>query len=114
MTIAGMLIALFVLLVSFYFMGPFGVGILLIILFGLTLSTYQKTKQINDDLKQIKNKLGILNEEEKNDMDIKNNAKEYEMAIKDPEFKSKINEEIEKELENYLNEIENKDNNKGK
>ncbi|MEK3885770.1 hypothetical protein [Paenibacillus sp. PL2-23] len=110
MAIAGMLIAIIVLVVSFYILGPYGVCILLIILFGYTLSTYHRTKQIHEDIKEIKNKLGLLNEEEKMEMDMKNSEKEFEMSRKDPELELKINNEIEEELKNYINETEDKDN----
>lgn len=58
-----MLLALFILILSVYLGGPYGVGIFLVIMFGFIFSIYQKTKLINEDLKLIKGKLGLLNED---------------------------------------------------
>ncbi|MEK8127692.1 hypothetical protein WMW72_07145 [Paenibacillus filicis] len=47
-----------------YFLGPLGGLLFLSLLFGLTLSNYQRTKKIQEDLQLIKEKLGIATEED--------------------------------------------------
>ena len=54
-TIIGLLIALF--------LGPYGIALLVSLIFGLVLSNHMKFKKVNSDLQEIKRKLGIQDEE---------------------------------------------------
>ncbi len=102
MAFIGMVIGAVILFLSFYLMGPYGVGIFLIILFGIVFSTYQKNKLIYEDVKMIREKLGILRDEEKFQQEMETNQEEYENNIENPKFISKLDEEIEEELEKYI------------
>ncbi|MEK5475724.1 hypothetical protein NYE70_02115 [Paenibacillus sp. FSL R5-0407] len=102
MLFIGMVIGAIILFLSFYIVGPYGAGIFLIVLFGLVFSTYQKNKEIYEDVKIIREKLGLLHEEEKFQQEIEMNQKEYDNNKDEPKFISKLDEEIEEELEKYM------------
>ncbi|OXM14670.1 hypothetical protein [Paenibacillus herberti] len=117
MTVVGMLIALFITLLSIVFLGPYGAAILPILLFGMVFSIYQKNKQIYEDVKLIREKLGLLREEEEIEREIQKSKDEYNKS--DPEIKeidflerSEIDKEIEAELEKYINDSEIKEDKK--
>ncbi|MEK3732026.1 MULTISPECIES: hypothetical protein [Paenibacillus] len=92
--IAGMLIATLIVVLSFFLM-PYSIPVFFIILFGLVFSTYLKTRQMSEDIKQIKGKLGLLSEEERTDLGIQ----AYRRLHQDSEWMSNTNQEIEEELE---------------
>lgn len=102
MMLIGMVIGAIILFLSFYIVGPYGAGIFLIVLFGLVFSTYQKNKEIYEDVKKIREKLGLLHEEEKFQQENEKNQKEYDNNKDEPKFISKLDEEIEEELEKYM------------
>lgn len=80
MTIIGIITAIiFAILISIY-LGPYGGIVLLAVIFGLVLSTHQRNKKMYEDIQRIKERLGIV---DRND---------FQMT----------NEEIEEELEAYL------------
>ncbi|SDS73177.1 hypothetical protein SAMN05444162_2142 [Paenibacillaceae bacterium GAS479] len=114
MTFAGMLIALFITLLSVVFLGPYGAAILPILLFGMVFSIYQKNKQIYEDVKLIREKLGLLTEEEQIEEEVQESIDEYNKSdpeIKESDFveRSEIDKEIENELEKYINDNEIKE-----
>lgn len=102
MIFIGMVIGAIILLLSFYIVGPYGAGIFLIVLFGLVFSTYQKNKEIYEDVKKIREKLGLLHEEEKFQQEVEMNRTEYDNNKDEPKFISKLDQEIEEELEKYM------------
>lgn len=104
MTFLGMIIATVILLISFHMIGPYGIAFLLILLFGLIFSTYQKQKQIKEDLTAIREKLGLLSEDEKVKLDEKKHMEEYNRIKDDPEKIAEVNKAIESKLQNDINE----------
>lgn len=116
MSIIGMIIAAVILALSFIIAGPYGIGIFLIVLFGMVFSTYVKNKQVLEDLRTIREKLGLLTEDEKIDIEIEKRdtkTKSYNELSEDPPIVSEIDKEIEEELERYAKEnqvIDFKDN----
>ncbi|MGF7050832.1 hypothetical protein J2T13_005383 [Paenibacillus sp. DS2015] len=104
MIILGMLLASIILLLSFTIIGPYGIVIFLILIFGLVFSTYHKNQQIYEDIKIIREKLGLLRDEEKEELEIKKSEEEYMNANKNPEFISELDQEIEEELKKYIEE----------
>ncbi|MCM3748098.1 hypothetical protein M3223_12115 [Paenibacillus pasadenensis] len=110
MVIIGMILAVFILFLSGFFLGQYGVIVLIIILFGMVLSTFQKNKEIYEDLKMIREKLGLLREDEKIQKENQKNLEKYNNADEGSEVRTRMDEEIEdeleKELEKYLTESE--------
>ncbi|MHA6484135.1 hypothetical protein ACX1C1_19770 [Paenibacillus sp. strain BS8-2] len=104
MILQGNIIAIVILVLSIIVLGPYGIVILIIILFGMVFSTYQKNKQISVDLQMIREKLGLLREEEKVEIELKRSEEEYKNAIRDPEFMTEIDKQIEEELEKHVSE----------
>ncbi|WMT39655.1 hypothetical protein RE628_19935 [Paenibacillus sp. D2_2] len=102
MTVIGMVIGAIILFLSVYLIGPYGVGIFLVILFGIVFSTYQRNKQIYEDIKKIREKLGLLREDEKIQQGIDEGLQAFEKKEDHPEIISEINKEIEEELEKYM------------
>lgn len=80
MTILGTIAAIVIVLLISIFLGPYGILVLIAVTFGLALSTHIKNKEIYADIQRIKEKLGI------------EDNKDFKMS----------NEEIEKELEQYV------------
>lgn len=108
MMIIGMIIATIVAVLSFLIIGPYGIGVLLILLFGLVFSTYQKNKQIYEDLKTIREKLGLLRDDEILQIEINKNFEEYDKIKEESQMASDRDKEIEEELEKYIKDNENK------
>jgi cbb3-type cytochrome oxidase subunit 3 len=81
------------------------VAVFLIILFAINYSIYRTNKKIAEDLQRIKEKLGLMTEEEQIEVDIKQGIE----AEKDPIAMGKINAEIERELELELGHKEEDD-----
>lgn len=108
MTILGMTIATVILFLSFYLIGPYGIAVLLILTFGMIFSTHQKNKEIYEDLKRIREKLGLLSEAEKMQIEIDKSIEKYEEAKEDSKLITELNKEIEEELETYIIANENK------
>lgn len=93
--LAGMLFALLLLIFTFIFLGPYGIALVIIIMFGMNYSTYKTNKKIAEDLQLIKEKMGLMTEDEQIELDIKKGLE----AENDPIAMNKINAEIERELE---------------
>ncbi|MHA7965488.1 YaeH family protein [Paenibacillus sp. CAU 1782] len=91
----GIFFAILLVLISFSFMGPYGIVVVVIVMFGMSYRTYKNNAAIAADLKHIKEKLGLLTEDELMELDLKKGI----LAEKDPIAMSKINAEIERELE---------------
>lgn len=110
MVIIGMILAVVILFLSVFFFGQYGVLVLIVVLFGMVLSTYQKNKEIYEDLKMIREKLGLLREDEKIQIESRKNLEEYNNADEGSVVRTRMDEEIEdeleKELEKYLTESE--------
>lgn len=68
---------------------------------------HQKNKQILEELKTIREKFGLLREDEKIQIEIDKSIEEYNIAKGDPQKISELDKEIEEELEKYI--INNKD-----
>ena len=98
MMILGMVIATIILVLSM-FIGPYGIFFFFILLFGLAFSIYHKNNQIHKDILQIKEKLGLLSDDEIMVRDIKRDLDQYSKSKKDPQLLSKLNQDIEDELE---------------
>jgi hypothetical protein len=81
------------------------VAVFLIILFAINYGIYRTNKKIAEDLQRIKEKLGLMTEEEQIEVDIKQGIE----AEKDPIAMGKINAEIERELELELGHKEEDD-----
>ena len=80
MTLFGIIIAIVVGVGISIFLGPYGIIVLISITFGLVLNTHVRNKEIYSDIQRIKEKLGI---EDKDDFNMSH-------------------EEIEQELERYM------------
>ncbi len=93
--VIGILLALLLLLATGPFLGPYSIGIVIIIMFAMNYSTYRTNKKIAGDLQMIKKKMGLMTEEEQIELDIKQGIQ----AEKNPIAMGKINAEIERELE---------------
>ncbi|SFM53335.1 hypothetical protein SAMN03159341_1444 [Paenibacillus sp. 1_12] len=113
MTLLGICAAVAAAILISLFLGPYGLLVLISIIFGLVLSTHIRSKEIHSDLQRIKEKLGI---EDKDDFNMSNDEIEEELE-KEQLIENHENEltdldiEIEKELENYI-ETDDKDNKK--
>ncbi|OAB45269.1 hypothetical protein [Paenibacillus glacialis] len=80
MTIFATIIAILVaILLSIVLGGPYGILILIAITFGVALSTHIRTKEIQLDLQRIKEKLGIKDKDDFNmtDQEIEEELEEY-------------------------------------
>jgi hypothetical protein len=82
------------------FLGPYGIIVLLSLIFGMVLSTHMRNKEIHSDLQKIKEKLGI---EDTDDFHMSNEKieQELEKELETDELRE-LNQQIEKELEEYL------------
>ncbi|MNJ42771.1 hypothetical protein D3C77_377470 [compost metagenome] len=66
MSIIGTLLAIIIAILISFFLGPIGVLILLSVIFGLVLNMYIRNREMHNDLQRIKEKLGILEQDEFN------------------------------------------------
>lgn len=105
MTLLGIVIAIGISFISIYIAGPIGGVVNPALMFGLVFSTYLRTKEIHEDLKTIKTHFGLLNEEEKAAIQMKQQLRNlYENEIDNKKYSpemERINREIELELEKY-------------
>jgi hypothetical protein len=98
MVIVGTVLAIGLTLAFTTFLGPYGAFLLIAILFGLVLSTYQRNKRIYKDLQKIKQKLGI--EDEQINMGKEEIGKELEIIAEVEKTElSDLDKQIEQELE---------------
>jgi len=97
LSIVGFLIAMFV---------PIGGAVIISITFAAVLLNYHKTLLLCEDMKHIKNHLGLLDPEELEEYEIKKQLKEYDEL--DPADIENVNNSIEKELEKDMN-VEDKE-----
>jgi len=102
MLFIGMIIAAIILILSFTLIGSYGIAFLVILSFGLIFSTYQRNKQIYEDIKIIREKLGLLREEEIVQNEIDKSIEDYNKIKHDPQLISERNKEIEDELEKHI------------
>ncbi|GGH27310.1 hypothetical protein GCM10008013_28670 [Paenibacillus segetis] len=72
-------------------------------------STHQKNKEIYEDLKRIREKLGLLSEDEKIQIEVDKSIEKYEEAKENPDLITELDKEIEKELETYIRANKNGD-----
>lgn len=79
MAIFAVIIALIVVIVLALFLGPYGIVILIAIIFGIVISTHSRTAEIHSDLQRIKEKLGINDEDEFNmtDQEIEDELEQF-------------------------------------
>ncbi|NOU96666.1 hypothetical protein GC093_26100 [Paenibacillus sp. LMG 31456] len=113
MTLFGIIAAIVAAILISIFLGPYGILVLIAVIFGLVLSTHIRNKEIHSDLQRIKEKLGI---EDKDDFNMINDEIEEELEKeqlmdKDHTESTELNKQIEKELEEYM-EAEDKNNKK--
>jgi hypothetical protein len=85
-------------------LGPYGGIVVLGLTFGLIFSTHQRNKMIYEDLQNIKEKLGIT--DPLHTLENLNDTEEIENTGIEDEHLRKINEEIEKELEEYHSKVD--------
>jgi hypothetical protein len=99
MAIFGTIAAVILSVLFMMLLGPYGIIVLLSLIFGMVLSTHMRTKEIQNDLQRIKEKLGI---EDPNDFNMSNEEieQELEKEMETDELRE-INQQIEKELEEY-------------
>lgn len=64
MTIWGTIIAILAAVVLTVIVGPYGIAVLFAVAFGILMSVSIRTREIQSDLQQIKEKLGITDAEE--------------------------------------------------
>jgi hypothetical protein len=103
MTIFGTIAAIVVAALISIFLGPYGILVLISIIFGLVLSTHIRNKEIHSDLQRIKEKLGIEDKDVfyMSDEEIEEEL-EREQIDNDKNQINELNKEIEKELEEYI------------
>jgi hypothetical protein len=103
MTIIGIFAAIIIAILVSVLIGPFGGIVLLAVIFGFILSTHHRNRKIYDDLQRIKERLGIDDRDDFNmtKEEIELELEQEEMNELDSKELVKINEEIEKELEEY-------------
>lgn len=104
MVIFGTIAAILLSILLTMFLGPYGVIVLLSLIFGMVLSTHLRTKEIQNDIQKIKEKLGI---EDTNDFHMSNEEieQELEKEMESDELRER-NEQIEKELEEYADSVD--------
>ncbi|WHX50963.1 hypothetical protein QNH46_10115 [Paenibacillus woosongensis] len=76
MFIIGTLLAIIIAILVSIFMGPVGVLILVSVIFGMVLSMYIRNREMYNDIQRIKEKLGIV---EQDDFNMSNEAIEEEL-----------------------------------
>ena len=107
-----MAIAAIILMLSIFKFGLYGLCVFLILLFGLVFSTHQRNKQIYEDLKSVREKLGLLREDEIIKIEKDKFQEEYNKIKNNPQLMSETNKEIEEELEKLSDTDKEEDNNK--
>ncbi|QWU13971.1 hypothetical protein SAMN04487895_101235 [Paenibacillus sophorae] len=83
----GTLIAIVATIALSILLGPYGVIVIIAMIFGIVLSSYQRMNQIHEDIQLIKEKLGI---KDQNEFDMKN--EDIEKELEEEYFKE--NEEL--------------------
>ncbi len=97
--VVGIFLALLILIVVIWGLGIPGLLAMFIFTFAFIYIIYRQNKQLLDDVKKIREHLGLLTEAElQADKEIKY-RQEYEHAQRDTLFMSEMNEQIEKELD---------------
>lgn len=76
MFIIGTLLAIIIAILVSIFMGPVGVLLLVSVIFGMVLSMYIRNREMYNDIQRIKEKLGIV---EQDDFNMSNEAIEEEL-----------------------------------
>lgn len=76
MSIIGTLLAIIIAILVSIFMGPVGVLLLVSVIFGMVLSMYIRNREMYNDIQRIKEKLGIV---EQDDFNMSNEAIEEEL-----------------------------------
>ncbi|XEC97331.1 hypothetical protein AB6A23_12705 [Paenibacillus tarimensis] len=108
MTFAGIIIGAGLLIILFMVMGPAGAGLFMAIIFGLVFSNHFRNKEMYEDIKKIKAHLGLMENEELEDYKSEEELRNA-MALKDdPDKLKEVNQEIEKELEQYVSDDQEK------
>jgi uncharacterized membrane protein YgaE (UPF0421/DUF939 family) len=104
MTIIATFIAVILAVMVSYFLGPLGGLILISLIFGLTLSTYMRNREIQNDIQRIKEKLGIIDKDDFNltDDEIEEVFENEQEIHEGKRGLSECDKEIEMELEEYL------------
>lgn len=116
MVLFGTIAAVILSIILVMFFGPYGIMVFLAIFFGMVLSTYMRTKEIQNDIQRIKEKLGIedtLGLADTNDFQMSDEEieQELEKEMESDELRE-INEQIEKELEEYADSVDKDTKNK--
>ncbi|GIP56698.1 hypothetical protein MKX50_10190 [Paenibacillus sp. FSL W8-0186] len=76
MFIIGTLLAIIIAILVSIFIGPVGVLLLVSVIFGMVLSMYIRNREMYNDIQRIKEKLGIV---EQDDFNMSNEAIEEEL-----------------------------------
>lgn len=111
MNIKNVIVALIIVALSLYFF-PYSIMVLCIILLSYLFSIYEKNKAIHEDLRKIKRHLGLLSEEELEQVEIDEELEYHKALENNPEDIDELNREIEEELEGIRENTEDTDQNK--
>lgn len=109
MTWVGMIIGVVLSVVLYYFFGPLGGLIFAAVVFGMIYSTHQRTKEIDSDIRLIKERLGLLDSEEQEELRVEQEVEDALENNPPSENQDAINEEIEAELEQYIDQSDTVD-----
>lgn len=104
MTLVGALIGIVLIIILSLVLGPLGIPVVLAIMFGMIFSIYQKNKQFVKDLSLIKEKLGVEEKEDhmSTDEEIEEELEGYIEPEDESELSKLLNKQIEEELEEFI------------